>query len=128
MATQHPEQAVINDLQHIRIVAAWARLGVLAADVLINQAQEKLDRRIEAGTLTAEEAVKCRDLLQNLRSRVMPSEQRCAQAVAEVDRVLMPLRNVIRSREGYTPRPADRVLVVHAELADEPERDRPRGG
>lgn len=119
---QHPEEAIKQDLQHIRRIVGWARSGVMAANVLITQAREKLERRIEAGVF-GNEGQKLRDVLMHLQQQRLPSEKRCADAVAEVDRVLMPLRNVMRVREGYTPLPADRVLGEQAP-ARSPESER----
>lgn len=112
MTTQHPEQRAIQDLVHVRHMVGWAKNGAVPADELVRQAQAKLQRLQETGVMGGAGET-CAAALVHLAARRLPSEGFCTRAMREIDAVLVPLRNVVRSREGYDPLPAERVLSMY---------------
>jgi hypothetical protein len=114
---QHPESPAIDALVHIRRVVGWAKNGVMPADKLIEQAREKLVHLQETGVM-GEASAQCQAALMHLQARRLPSPEFCESAMREIDVVLMPLRNVIRTREGFEPLPADRRLGADRQQAE----------
>ncbi len=100
MNSRQEVQALVNECEAMRHVIGWVGNGVMVVREKIEQAKGTFDKLVAQGDITVEHnpqtaaAVRCLDL------GIMPRQDLCLGARAEINQYLLPLRAQLRDGDG----------------------------
>ncbi len=100
----------IESLRFVRAVVGFVRAGVFVQPVLSDRAarivaQMNAARAQDAPVLLAQ----TQKILATVQSRILPSQADCSTSMAEIDAVLIPMRQARRAIEAAAGNPAEQV-------------------
>lgn len=102
----------------VRRVIGFAKVGVMIHPAVRAQALELFGQLKEQQALNPQSVHSAGRVLEQMRTGLLPEENLCRQAMAEIDEFLLPMRREQRSAES---------MLQDAEDEARPVRERQRG-
>ena len=81
-------------------VIGFARMGTMPHQAVATSAADRLEALADSEVMTPESVQVAREVLANLRAGVLPTVQRCSDAMDEVNEFRLPLNRQCRSERA----------------------------